>query len=106
MSVLGMKLGRRIRGLGDGRVRDICTSSFNVHNLEKELETEHVARKAADATLVEMEQRMQNKMKLCGKVLGFVVPPFTPLSIANNADDKDDAVEDEENNFGDDQSHI
>ncbi|CAA2979136.1 Hypothetical predicted protein [Olea europaea subsp. europaea] len=125
MSVLGTKPGLQICGLGDGCLRDIRTSSSNVHNLEKELETERATRKAADATLVKMEQRMQHKMKvvekqfnftlqswyhsihqLCGKVPGFVVPPFTPLSIEINANEEDDAIEDEENNFDDDQSHI
>ncbi|CAA2998804.1 Hypothetical predicted protein [Olea europaea subsp. europaea] len=118
MSVLG-KTGCQIRELGDGCLRDICTSSSNVHNLE-ELEIESAA-----TTQVKMEQRMQYKMKvvekqfnstlqswhhsmhqLCGKVPGFVVPPFTPLSIENNVDEEDDAIEDEENNFGDGQSHI
>ncbi|CAA2945692.1 Hypothetical predicted protein [Olea europaea subsp. europaea] len=37
--VLGTKSGRQIHGLGDGHLRDIRTS-FNVHNLEKELEIE------------------------------------------------------------------
>ncbi|CAA2994692.1 Hypothetical predicted protein [Olea europaea subsp. europaea] len=125
MSILGTKLGRQIRGLGDDRLRDIRTSYSNVHNLEKELETERAARRVADATLVKMEQRMQYKMnvvekqfnstlqswhhsihQLYGKVPGFVVPPFTPLSIKNNADEEDDAIEDEENNLDDDQSHI
>ncbi|CAA3019529.1 Hypothetical predicted protein [Olea europaea subsp. europaea] len=125
MSVLVTKPRRQIRGLGDGRLRDIHTSSSNVHNLEKVLETERATRMAADATLVKMEQRMQHKMKvvekqfnftlqswhhsihqLCGKVHGFVVPPFTPLSIENNADEEDDAIDDEKNNFDDDQSHI
>ncbi|CAA2989709.1 Hypothetical predicted protein [Olea europaea subsp. europaea] len=46
MSVLGTKSGRQIRGLGDGRLRDIRTSSSNVHNLWKEFETERAAQKA------------------------------------------------------------
>ncbi|XP_022866925.1 uncharacterized protein LOC111386691 [Olea europaea var. sylvestris] len=43
MFVLGTKPGHQIRGLGDGRIRDIRTSSSNVNNLEKELETERAA---------------------------------------------------------------
>ncbi|CAA2999578.1 Hypothetical predicted protein [Olea europaea subsp. europaea] len=64
MSVLGTKPGRRILGLGDGRLRDIGISSSNVHNLEKELEAERAARKVADAARVSMEQNMQNKLKV------------------------------------------
>ncbi|CAA3012902.1 Hypothetical predicted protein [Olea europaea subsp. europaea] len=63
----GTKPGRQIRGLEDGCLRDIHTSSSNVHNLEKELESKHVARKAADATLVKMEQMMQYKIKVVEK---------------------------------------
>ncbi|CAA3022721.1 Hypothetical predicted protein [Olea europaea subsp. europaea] len=73
----------------------------------------------AVTTQVNMEQNMQNKLKvveqqfnstrqpwhhyikqLCGKVPGFIVPPFIPLSIVNNGNGKDDTIEDEENNFG------
>ncbi|CAA2977185.1 Hypothetical predicted protein [Olea europaea subsp. europaea] len=66
MSVLGTKPGHQIRGMGDGRLRDICTSS-NIHNLEKELETERAARKAVDATLAKMEQMIQYKTKVVEK---------------------------------------
>ncbi|CAA2986254.1 Hypothetical predicted protein [Olea europaea subsp. europaea] len=122
MSVLGTKPGRQIIELGDGRIRDIGISSSNVHNLEKELEAERVARKVANAARVNMEQNMQNKLKvveqqfnstlqswhysinqLCDKVLDFIVPPFVPLSIENNGNEKDNAIKDEENNFGENQ---
>ncbi|XP_022849639.1 uncharacterized protein LOC111371737 isoform X1 [Olea europaea var. sylvestris] len=119
MSVLGTKPCRRILGLGDGCLRDIAILSSNVHTLGKELEAECAARKVANAARVNMEQ---NKLKvfeqqfnstlqswyhsmhqLCGKVPGFIVPPFIPLSIENTGNGKDDAIEDEENDFGENQ---
>lgn len=67
---------------------------------------------------MEMEQRKQNKLnvvekqfnsppqswhqsmqQLCCKVPDFVVPPFIPISMENNANEEDDAIEQEENNF-------
>ncbi|KAL2492494.1 Uncharacterized protein Adt_28122 [Abeliophyllum distichum] len=66
MSVLGVKSGRQIRGLGDGRLRDIGTSS-NVRHMEKELEEERAARKAADAARIEIEQRMKSKLNVVGQ---------------------------------------
>ncbi|KAL2542738.1 Uncharacterized protein Adt_03716 [Abeliophyllum distichum] len=93
MSVLGVKPGRQIRGLGDGRLRDIGTLS-NVRHMDKELEKECAARKAADAARTEIEQRMKNKLnvvgqhfnstlqswhhsmeQLCRQVPGFDLPP-------------------------------
>ncbi|CAA2982441.1 Hypothetical predicted protein [Olea europaea subsp. europaea] len=56
MSVLSAKPGYQIRGLKDGRLQDIKTSSSNVHNME-ELEAECVARKVEYAARVKMEQR-------------------------------------------------
>ncbi|CAA2996356.1 Hypothetical predicted protein [Olea europaea subsp. europaea] len=122
MSVLGTKVECRILGLGDGRLREIQISSSSVHNLDKELEAESAARKVVDAARVNIEQNMQNKLKvveqqlnstlqswhhsmhqLCGKVPDFIVPPFIPLSIENNSNEKDDVTEDEENNFGENQ---
>ncbi|KAL2517867.1 Uncharacterized protein Adt_14114 [Abeliophyllum distichum] len=126
MSVLGVKSGRQIRGLGDGRLRDIGTSS-NVRHMEKELEEERAARKAADAARIEIEQRMKSKLnvvgqqfnstlqswhhsmqQLCRQVPGFVLPPFTPFSIEYDANEKDDTIGDKENvfdeeNLGDDE---
>ncbi|CAA2960553.1 Hypothetical predicted protein [Olea europaea subsp. europaea] len=121
MSVLGTKLGHQILGLGDGRLRDIGISSSNVHNLE-ELEAERATRKVANVARVNMAQNMQNKLKvaeqqfnstlqswhysmhqLCDKVPSFIVPPFISLSIENNGNEKDDAIENEENNFGENQ---
>ncbi|KAL2525803.1 Uncharacterized protein Adt_10857 [Abeliophyllum distichum] len=126
MSVLGVKSGRQIRGLGDGRLRDIGTSS-NVRHMEKELEEERAARKAADAARIEIEQRMKSKLnvvgqqfnstlqswhhsmqQLCRQVPGFVLPPFTPFSIEYDANEKYDTVGDKENvfdeeNLGDDE---
>ncbi|CAA2965451.1 Hypothetical predicted protein [Olea europaea subsp. europaea] len=55
----GTKLGHKIRGLGDGRLRDIEASSSNVESLEKELEAKRAARKVANAARVKMKQRMQ-----------------------------------------------
>ncbi|KAL2472351.1 Uncharacterized protein Adt_40487 [Abeliophyllum distichum] len=121
MSVLGIKPRRQIRGLGDGRLRDIDTSS-NVRHMEKELEEERAARKAADATRTEIEQRMKSRLnivgkqfnstleswyhsmqQLCRQVPGFILPPFTPLSVEDDAiGDKDNGF-DKENNFGEDE---
>ncbi|KAL2486631.1 Uncharacterized protein Adt_31387 [Abeliophyllum distichum] len=121
MSVLGVKPGRQIRGLGDGRLRDIDTSS-NVRHMEKELEEERAARKAADAARTEIEQRMKSRLnivgkqfnstleswyhsmqQLCRQVPGFILPPFTPLSVEDDAiGDKDNGF-DKENNFGEDE---
>ncbi|KAL2531447.1 Uncharacterized protein Adt_04798 [Abeliophyllum distichum] len=97
MSVLGVKPGRQIRGLGDGRLRDIDTSS-NVRHMEKELEEERAARKAADASRTEIEQRMKSR-----QVPGFILPPFTPLSVEDDAIGDEDNGFDKENNFGEDE---
>lgn len=40
--------------------------------------------------------------QLCGKVLSFIVPLFTTLSIEINANEKVDVTEEKENNFGED----
>ncbi|KAL2492358.1 Uncharacterized protein Adt_27986 [Abeliophyllum distichum] len=114
MSVLGVKPGRQIRGLGDSRLRDIGSSS-NVRHMEKKLEQERAARKTADVARIEIEQRMKKKLnvvgqkfnstlqswhhsmqQLCRQVLGFDLPPFMPLSI------EDDDIESEENGFDED----
>ncbi|KAK1552982.1 hypothetical protein Q3G72_026713 [Acer saccharum] len=63
----GVKLGRQIRGLGNGLLRDIGESSSNVRHMEKELEAERAAQKAADAALMKTEQRMQKKLKVVGQ---------------------------------------
>ncbi|KAL2474552.1 Uncharacterized protein Adt_35288 [Abeliophyllum distichum] len=121
MSVLGVKPGRQIRGLGDGRLRDIDTSS-NVRHMEKELEEERAARKAADAAQTEIEQRMKSTLnvvgkqfnstleswyhsmqQLCRQVPGFILPPFTPLSVEDDAIGDEDNGFDKENNFGEDE---
>ncbi|CAA3008807.1 Hypothetical predicted protein [Olea europaea subsp. europaea] len=50
--------------------------------------------------------------QLCNKVPDFIVPFFIPMSMESNANEKDDAIEYEENNFDDehdfneDQQHI
>lgn len=41
----------------------------------------------------------------CSKVPSFIEPSFTPLSIENYINEED-AIEDEENNFGKDKLHI
>ncbi|KAL2486617.1 Uncharacterized protein Adt_31373 [Abeliophyllum distichum] len=121
MSVLGVKPGRQIRGLGDGLLRDIDTSS-NVRHMEKELEEERAARKAADAGRTEIEQRMKSRLnvvgkqfnstleswyhsmqQLCRQVPGFILPPFTPLSVEGDAIGDEDNGFDKENNFGEDE---
>ncbi|KAL2542320.1 Uncharacterized protein Adt_03298 [Abeliophyllum distichum] len=121
MSVLGVKPGRQIRGLGDGSLRDIDTSS-NVHYMDKELEEERAARKAADAARTEIEQRMKSRLnvvgkqfnstleswyhfmqQLCRQVPGFILPPFTPLSVEDDAIRDEDNSFDKENNFGEDE---
>ncbi|KAL2542644.1 Uncharacterized protein Adt_03622 [Abeliophyllum distichum] len=67
MSVLGVKLGRQICRLGDGRVRDINDTSFDVHNIEKELQVECTAQKAAHAARIKIEEIMQKKLKIVGQ---------------------------------------
>ncbi|CAA3002923.1 Hypothetical predicted protein [Olea europaea subsp. europaea] len=86
------------------------------------LEAKRAARKVVDVARVDIEQNMQNERKvfgqqfnstlqswhhsthqLCDKVPGFIVPPFMPLSIENNGNEKDDAVEDKENNSDENQ---
>ncbi|KAL2466591.1 Uncharacterized protein Adt_42442 [Abeliophyllum distichum] len=62
MSVLGVKFGRQICGLGDGRLRDIGIST-NVCHMEKELEKEHATQKAAPAR-TKIEQRMKSKLNV------------------------------------------
>ncbi|XP_022852048.1 uncharacterized protein LOC111373703 [Olea europaea var. sylvestris] len=52
MYILSTKLGRQILGLGDGYLRDIHSSSSNVHSLENELETKCATTKVADAARV------------------------------------------------------
>ncbi|CAA2997275.1 Hypothetical predicted protein [Olea europaea subsp. europaea] len=64
MSVLSTKLGRQILGLGDGHLRDIHTSSSNVHSFEKELETKCATRQVADVARMKVKQMMQYKMKV------------------------------------------
>ncbi|KAK0572976.1 hypothetical protein LWI29_001152 [Acer saccharum] len=65
--IVRVKLGRQIRGLGNGLLRDIGESSSNVRHMEKELEAERAAQKAADAALMKTEQRMQKKLKVVGQ---------------------------------------
>ncbi|CAA2937312.1 Hypothetical predicted protein [Olea europaea subsp. europaea] len=93
ISVLGMKPERQILRLGDGRLREIGISSSNLHKWEKELEVECAARKCWHHSI----------QQLCGKFIGFIA--FIPLSVENNGNGKDDALGDEENNFGENQ-HI
>ncbi|CAA2998320.1 Hypothetical predicted protein [Olea europaea subsp. europaea] len=64
MSVLDTKPERQILGLRDGRLQDIGISFSNICSLEKELEAERAARKVANAARVNMEQNMQNKLKV------------------------------------------
>ncbi|CAH9056848.1 unnamed protein product [Cuscuta epithymum] len=106
VSVLGVKPGRRIRGCGDGRLRD---TNLKQKHMENELAVERAARKAADMARLETEKRLQKKIKVMGKqfnstleawhtslqqsysnVPGFILPPFTALPV-----DIDDEVEDE-----------
>ena len=113
MSIVGVKPGRQICGLRNGRLRDIRESSSNVRRMEKELEAERAARMAADAALMKTEQRMQKKLKVAGQkfnatlqswhqsmlqlyaqIPGLVLPPFMPFSM------EDDDNEDEEDDFG------
>ncbi|KAL2486838.1 Uncharacterized protein Adt_31594 [Abeliophyllum distichum] len=120
MSVLGVKPGRQIRGLGDSRLRDIDTSS-NVCHMVKELEKERAARKAADASRIAIKQRMKSKLnvvgqkfnstlqswhhsmqQLCRQVPGFDLPPFMPLSIEDDDIGSEENGFDEDNNLGDD----
>ncbi|CAA2976915.1 Hypothetical predicted protein [Olea europaea subsp. europaea] len=58
------KLGRQILRLGDGCLRDIGISSSNIRSLEKELEAKRAAHEVANAARVNMEQKMQNKLKV------------------------------------------
>ncbi|CAH9071482.1 unnamed protein product [Cuscuta epithymum] len=97
VSVLGEKPGRRIRGLGDGRLRD---TNLKQKRMEDELAAERSARKAAENARLETEKRLQKKLKVMGQkfnstleawhtslqksysnVPGFVLPPFTALSV-------------------------
>ncbi|KAL2471547.1 Uncharacterized protein Adt_39683 [Abeliophyllum distichum] len=63
VSVLGVKLGRQIHGLGDGRLRDISIST-NMRYMKKDLEEECTARKAVDAARTKIEQRMKSKLNV------------------------------------------
>ncbi|KAL2497325.1 Uncharacterized protein Adt_22875 [Abeliophyllum distichum] len=121
ISVLGVELRRQIRGLRDGRLRDIGTST-NVSHMEKEFEEEHVARKVADAARTKIEQRMKRNLNVVGQQLNstlqswyhsmqqpcrqvpdFVLPPFTPLAIEDDAIGDEESGFDEENNLGEDE---
>ncbi|KAL2550018.1 Uncharacterized protein Fot_11548 [Forsythia ovata] len=92
--------------------------STNVCHIERELEEERAARKTANAARTKIEQQMKSKLnvvgqqfnstlqswhhsmqQLCRQVTGFVLPPFTPLSIEDDANEEDDAIGDEENSF-------
>ncbi|CAH9138167.1 unnamed protein product [Cuscuta epithymum] len=103
-SVLGTNSGRRIRGL-----RDSGATTKKVQNLEKELEVERAARKAADAARIETEQRMQSTLKNVGQKfnstlqswhqslmqVGVVIPPFTPFSLEDEEEDEADTLLDD-----------
>ncbi|KAM1728148.1 hypothetical protein ACFX12_018690 [Malus domestica] len=60
--VLGVKPGKQIRGLGDGRVRELGGStsrtSLRARQLEEELVEERAARQAADAAREAADQRI------------------------------------------------
>ena len=60
--VLGVKPGKQIRGLGDGRVRELGGStsrtSLRARQLEEELAEERAARQAADAAREAADQRI------------------------------------------------
>ncbi|CAA3016435.1 Hypothetical predicted protein [Olea europaea subsp. europaea] len=93
MSVLGMKPERRILGLGDADVARVDIEQ-NMQNKPKVVEQQF------NSTL---QSWHHSTHQLCDKVPGFIVPPFMPLSIENNGNEKDDAIEDKENNFGENQ---
>ncbi|KAL2471552.1 Uncharacterized protein Adt_39688 [Abeliophyllum distichum] len=117
VSVLGVKFGRQIRGLGDGCLRDISIST-NMRYMEKDLEEECTTRKVADVARTKTEQRMKSKLnvvrqlynstlqswhhsmqQLCRQVLGFILPSFTSLTIEDDTNEEDDAIGDKENGF-------
>ncbi|CAH9102152.1 unnamed protein product [Cuscuta epithymum] len=104
--VLGVKPGCRIRGLGDGSLRD---TNLQQKRIENELAIERAARKGAEMDRLETKKRLHERVKVIGKqfnltldawcaslqksysnVPGFILPPFTALSV-----DVDDEVEDE-----------
>ncbi|CAH9113131.1 unnamed protein product [Cuscuta epithymum] len=62
-SVLGTQPGRRIRGMGDGRLREVGQSSAKIQQLSDELERERAARKASHMARIVAEEMMQRKKK-------------------------------------------
>lgn len=80
MFVKRMKLRHQIRGLGDGHLRDIGTSSSNVRSLICSLNVDRPKLKFVEQQSNSTLQFRHHSMhQLCDKDPGFVVTSFTPL---------------------------